>query len=638
MQVNLFTCSEEDLKTLRGVGEKTAREVLSLVQTATAEQRDISLGELQQINKNVQWQELIANGQLVITRPQPEPTLAEVVNIMKSGFNQIGSRMSAMEDRMSGLEHTVGDLQSRQAAHFKDICFNLEMSKAHTSQLHQIEKNIESQNEKFDIMQNITHTLEQRLEETQSKIAKPTFAPGMISTLPRPHIPVASPPTEEKTTKPPPKVETATTTDPAIAEIQAAISKATQEGRYVGHVKHSPQRQARDSSDDRNRSPSPDPDHRRQRSKSPQGPRMQTFSGAPNTLKFDVFMGKFYRVANRRGWNQEKRLDRLFDCLTDQALEYANRSHACANFEALVADMAVRFDFRDEPLAARQKIAMVKQDTESEEEFLQTIQALANDGYRGERNTELLNRLTTEAFLRGLKNKEAALDALGRRPKSMQEALRYVKAFTANSKVLGVTKQVTFEQKAAMVIPDKSVKELSDSILQGIENLLKTHLEPRSRSPSPYRPDYNRAPGPYRPDYNRDAGRGRPQDRYRRSDRDYPYRRSPDRQGGSYDRRRSPSPRRDYGYSPQRSGYGPGRDRERERREDRNRSPRRDPYPRSDRGYSSSPERYRDYPDRYRYDSGTGQSRHKYQTRTTSPVPDEGDLNFEGLTSHATSG
>ena len=135
------------------------------------------------------------------------------------------------------------------------------------------------------------------------------------------------------------------------------------------------------------------------------------------------------------------------------------------DYDQLVQDLTVRFDYRDEPVAARQRLATVQQESETEEEFLQKIQSLANDGYRGERNTEILNRLTTEAFLRGLKCKEAALDALGRRPASMQEALKHVKAFSSNSNILGVTaqkqKQVTFEQKAVIVNQEETFNPFS---------------------------------------------------------------------------------------------------------------------------------------------------------------------------------
>lgn len=52
---------------------------------------------------------------------------------------------------------------------------------------------------------------------------------------------------------------------------------------------------------------------------------MQTFSGNPNGLKFDVFLGHLFRTVSRFCWSQDKCLHRIYDCLTDQALEYAIR-------------------------------------------------------------------------------------------------------------------------------------------------------------------------------------------------------------------------------------------------------------------------------------------------------------------------
>jgi len=450
------------------------------------------------------------------------------------------------------------------------------------------------------------------------------------------------------------------------------FADTTRDNRYVYN-------RGRDFDRDRQRdqSPSPDRPQRVHRSKSPQGPRMATFSGEPSGVKFDVFLAKFNRVANRRQWDDAKKLDRFFDCLTDQALEYANRSTDKDQFDRLVQDMTVRFDYRDEPLAARQKLSAVKQDQETEEEFLQKIQALANDAYRDEGNNEILNRLTTEAFLRGLRNKEAALDALGRKPVSMQDALKHVKAFCANSKVLGVTptKQVTFEQNTVSVTPETALKDLGDSLLRGMESLFKTHLDPRSRSPSPFQAQRERFPSPqdrYRgrdlsPYRNhREFERGRPVQRYNQSDRDprNAYRRSPDR--SRFERPYSPRSYLPRGYSPspRRDGYGPRDNRGWERREDKYRGdeqgyrepsrpyqqePRRPYQQEPQRPYQQEPSRpyqhesprsYQQDPNRpYWQDRGIGQNRRDYQVRSTSPLPNDEnskDLNLDGLVATAT--
>ena len=428
-----------------------------------------------------------------------------------------------------------------------------------------------------------------------------------------------------------------------------------------------------------NRAPPPPRDPydqgQRDRSRSPQCPRMQTFSGSPTRVKFDVFLTKFNRTATRRQWDEGKCLDRFINCLSDQALEYANRSRYNADYAQLIADMTVRFDYRDEPMAARQKLSAVKQESETEEEFVQKVQALANDGYRENRDNDLLNYLTTEAFLRGLKHKEAAMYALGRRPRTMQDALKFVKSYIANSKVIGVAKQVTFDQKAVALAPEDSYNETTNSLLRNVESLLKTHLDPKSRSPSPA--PRERYPSPRYTPRDRDSNtyrahreqrdenpnthrtpreyeRGRPRERFGRSERETYYR-SPDRsrfQPRPYSPRSYPP--RQYSPSPQRDSFGRRDDRAWDRREDRYRTPPRDRYNSPGWGYKGSPRQepntgYRQsprqdpntgyrQPPRRDQERGIGQSRRDYQVRAASPLPNEDQsetLNLDGLVAPA---
>ena len=81
---------------------------------------------------------------------------------------------------------------------------------------------------------------------------------------------------------------------------------------------------------------------------------------------------KFDRIAERKGWSDYKKLDRLYDCLTDKALEYAARSDNKDNYDRLTQELALRFDLKDEPIAARQRLYLAKQDdNKTLEAFLQ---------------------------------------------------------------------------------------------------------------------------------------------------------------------------------------------------------------------------------------------------------------------------
>jgi hypothetical protein len=463
---------------------------------------------------------------------------------------------------------------------------------------------------------------------------------------------------------PSPPAQTEVKSDAAdfVSSLSKRVDENTKDGVYVAARAKSPQIKLEDSKSKRGRSPYRDPfvsdlnmalqrsiasrervpsprrrqrslrrdsssPTRRHRSISPQVPRMNAFTGNASGLNFKFFLKRFEQIAQRRGWDNHKKLYKFYDCLSEQALEYALSSSVSGDYEQLVADMAVRFNFREEPMAARQRLAVIKQEAETEEEFLQKIQSLVNVGFPEQADSQLVNQMATEAFLRGLKNKEASLDALGRRPQNIQEALSLVRSFVTNSKVLGVGKQVTFQQKVVGV-SDSKISDALDKLIEGIGRIEK-RLEQGSRSSSPFngssqsqykeRDRRARSPVP-RSFYNRD---GRPSSPARR---DY---------GNNYrDQERSDryrSPNRNY---PSSGTYY---------RDSRGNSPYRSPVREDTRYYS--PHRYRrensprDRGDPklrdYRDERGTGQSR-RYDRQAMPISASREDLNSSELTVHAT--
>ena len=56
----------------------------------------------------------------------------------------------------------------------------------------------------------------------------------------------------------------------------------------------------------------------------------------------------------------EKKNDRLFNCLSGTALEFANKCAGKAHFASLVKELGQRFDLKDPPLVARQNLHAIK--------------------------------------------------------------------------------------------------------------------------------------------------------------------------------------------------------------------------------------------------------------------------------------
>ena len=89
---------------------------------------------------------------------------------------------------------------------------------------------------------------------------------------------------------------------------------------------------------------------------------------------------------------------------------------------------------------------IVKQtDDETEEDFLQRVFSLASDGY-SEVGNDTIQQLATEAYLRALRQKDAAaIQVLNKNQKTVQEACIMVKGTIANSKAIFGSK-VTFKE------------------------------------------------------------------------------------------------------------------------------------------------------------------------------------------------
>ena len=262
-----------------------------------------------------------------------------------------------------------------------------------------------------------------------------------------------------------------------------------------GRSRHRRYRSRRSTSDSSSRSNSPPP------------PRLQLYSGDPSSgLSWSSFIMKFDRIARRKGWSDDKKLDRLYDCLTDKALEYASRSDNRDNYDGLRQELALRFDLKEEPIAARQRLHSSKQEEdETLESYLQRIMTITLDGYKSER-TALIQQVSTEAFLRGCKHKEAATMVMNESPSTIHEACKRIKTILANKKAIGGGK-VSFQERVFSVEEENRVAGIErkcDDMMKIIKGLPAFYRSP-SRSPSRYSSgpqgqswSRQRSPGGYR--------------------------------------------------------------------------------------------------------------------------------------------
>ena len=100
------------------------------------------------------------------------------------------------------------------------------------------------------------------------------------------------------------------------------------------------------------------------RDRSPPPQKMPIFIGKGD-LTWDSFIYRFERTASRRCWDEAKKTSRLFDCLSDGALEFGQRAGSYRSYEELRHLLKHRFSRKQEPSSARRQLQYIRQlDTE----------------------------------------------------------------------------------------------------------------------------------------------------------------------------------------------------------------------------------------------------------------------------------
>ena len=191
----------------------------------------------------------------------------------------------------------------------------------------------------------------------------------------------------------------------------------------------------------------PPPQHQEARSQFPQQSRsrmepaqkMPKFGGrAGDPADWSAFFLKFERLAVRNAWTEDVRLDRLIDCLSDDALYYFSRLPRVTqeDYQALCISMAGRFTITDPAPSARRKLKEVQQGAEEPlQEFAGRVQQLTVTAYPNV-DQQTIQLLATEHFLSGCRDGLAKLLTMGQNPPSLERALQLMRAQTANQEVV----------------------------------------------------------------------------------------------------------------------------------------------------------------------------------------------------------
>lgn len=144
------------------------------------------------------------------------------------------------------------------------------------------------------------------------------------------------------------------------------------------------------------------------------------FQGS-DSPKWESFIYQFKRVAAHRRWSANKKAFRLLYCLGDVALEYALKANKHCDFKDLKRQLKQRFSRKKGPIIARRQLPFTKQlENENVADFAQRVYSLALDVYENCKGN-MIEGFSIETFLRGCRDKEAAMKAMDREPTKLQK-------------------------------------------------------------------------------------------------------------------------------------------------------------------------------------------------------------------------
>ena len=171
-------------------------------------------------------------------------------------------------------------------------------------------------------------------------------------------------------------------------------------------------------------------------SNGPLPPKLATFDGKSEWRPYYV---QFIHISNKYLWDDKQRLDKLVECLRDKALKfYSTRQPSVQNnFKALAEKMNQRFGNKDLPYTIRRQLQDARQNLdESVEEFAERVQEMATDGYGTTTPENVVETISVDAFLKGCTDKKAALFAMEKTPTTLDQALQFVKSSIHNQRIL----------------------------------------------------------------------------------------------------------------------------------------------------------------------------------------------------------
>ena len=490
--INLYEASENDLKSLDGIGSAKAKRIIDL-RTAKKVFTLTDVADVTQITIE-QWNTWSKAGVVTIDKPKeevvaglptPEPSETSQLHLtlleMNKSLQQLREEVQTLRSEVvlkSEIDESVlpvyktpiaqaNGLHTSEDSSDKTLTLNTETIKTPS-------KHVDTGKEQKDIIDKLTSVIPSSCYISDPfKGAKPKTSTPLtgnlgatefqdLSSIPlNPSFGLNGQPlvkkaanSEKQTVVKRLSTHKSESREPRSESTAVGSLTPKQTDRGRTSKKHKRRRSSSSSSSEDTMSKWAEISRSRSRSKSPQLHKLPVFKGteSPN---WESFIYQFERIAAHRGWPAHKKTFRLLDCLSDVALEYARRINQNGDYKDLKRQLKQRFSRKEVPVLARRQLPFTKQyENEGVEEFAQRVYFLALDGYESCEGN-MLEEIATETFLRGCRDKEAAMKAMDREPATLQKAVKYVRTAIANHRAVygsrGNTRPVTLAHRQASI-------------------------------------------------------------------------------------------------------------------------------------------------------------------------------------------
>jgi hypothetical protein len=172
---------------------------------------------------------------------------------------------------------------------------------------------------------------------------------------------------------------------------------------------------------------------------SPTPPQLSIYDGK---TEWKPYITQFGHIAQQYSWTESEKLNKLVECLKDQALHFFSSCSEVVqdNFILLCQQMKEKFDHKVPPHIIRKQLQEIKQqEGETVDEFAERIEGMATAGYEGMPD-DFISAVTIDKFLWGCNENNAALVTFNKDPKTLNEAIQFMKSIINSQKTIGEVK------------------------------------------------------------------------------------------------------------------------------------------------------------------------------------------------------